>query len=139
MKRYYTLILLALFVSGCGLVYGNKILEIEKDYKNVNVFEFELNESAIEHRINVQFTYLEKRSSHSNRFNATLTDPSGETQLKEFTIDRSPDPVDVTHKEMTLFEIFPKAGNYTLKVNGEDGLSFKGKEIKLRVIRKKID
>jgi uncharacterized protein YfaS (alpha-2-macroglobulin family) len=135
----FSILLISLLVlSGCGMLYGEKIHEEKKDYSEQVTFKFNLDESQDIHNINSVVGYSKTRTTsiHAN-YLATLTLPDGTTQKKSFRVSKTGSKkVLSASTEQKLFEITPQQGEYTLEIKETDERYFNGKSITVKVYKK---
>ena len=131
-----SIIIMLLLLNSCSVIYGEKILEQEKTFSKDTVFEFNLNESKVQHKINLEVAYQGTTSITQGKFKAVLTDSEGKestTTLEIINSDRK--AVTYADDESTLFKITPKRGKYALRIIEDQFSHIDGKNLKLKVYK----
>jgi len=129
------------------MLYGTLIYEDEKPYTKSTVFEFELTEDTLEHKINMQISYRKSRSITQGRFFTELISPDGSSETSSFDIRNSDSGSRSNtrnrrttslhaNSERTLFSIVPTTGKYILKIDEDDTTNIQADNIKLKIYKK---
>ena len=134
----FSIMFLALFLTGCGLIFGEKIHEEETGYSQAVTFKFNLDEGQITHYINIVVGFSKTGiPSARAQFCATLTAPNGTSQIESFRVAQSGVKKRLhTTVEQNIFQITPQQGEYTITIKELNKSDFNGESIALKVYKK---
>jgi hypothetical protein len=133
-------IFLVFFLVGCGVLYGEKIIDQEKPFSKETIFEFNL-DSEVEHNIILDVAYRQVGKRIEGEFSAELIDPNGEKKVKKFELrNRVKDgrySKTIHYVEgKKLFTMNGIPGKYMLTVKEDVQSNIKGKNLELKIYRK---